>query len=196
MDFKTTIVIDGQPVATLADILPDAGPMQMLIIAKTPAPVSVAAGHYFQGRHGQLFWNRLKEYGLLTVPDGTQPDEVLLAHGYGLTDIAKAPREFGIEPSAAEYRAGLNRILGLIRTLQPRVTLFVYKGVLDNILKQAFGMRQKAGYGFNRDLEARFQCGVFAFPMPGTPAKATPAKLAMQELQARLMPKSLSVGGV
>ncbi len=186
MNYQTTLLIDGQPVQTLADILPEAGPMIMLIIAKTPAPVSVAAGHYFQGRQGQMFWNRLKEYGLLTVPDSVQPDEVLLAHGYGLTDIAKAPREFGIEPSAAEYRAGLDRILGLVATLRPRVTLFVYKGVLDNILKLAFNVQRKADYGFNPDLEPRFQCGVFAFPMPGTPATKEQARTAMLALQARL----------
>lgn len=186
MNFQITLLINGQSVQTLADILPPAGPLKMLIIAKTPAPVSVAAGHYFQGRQGQLFWNRLKAYGLLSVPDGQQPDEVLLAHGYGLTDIAKAPREFGVEPSAAEYRAGLDRILGLVATLRPRVTLFVYKGVLDNILKLAFDIRRKAEYGFNPDLEPRFQCGVFVFPMPGTPCTTEQAQAAMLALQARL----------
>lgn len=186
MNYQKTLLINGQPVLTLADILPEAGPLKMLIIAKTPAPVSVAAGHYFQGRQGQMFWQRLQDYGLLTVPPGQQPDEVLLAHGYGLTDIAKAPRPFGVEPSAVEYRAGLDRILTLIATLQPRVTLFVYKGVLDNILKLAFGVQRKAGYGFNLDLEPRFKCGVFVFPMPGTPCTAEQAKAAMLALQARL----------
>ena len=31
------------------------------------APVSVEAGHYFQGRMGKGFWNRLDEVGLLRM---------------------------------------------------------------------------------------------------------------------------------
>jgi mismatch-specific thymine-DNA glycosylase len=186
MNYRTTLVIDGQTVTTLADILPPVGPMKLLIIAKTPAPVSVAAGHYFQGKHGQQLWRFLQTYGLLTVPDGKHADEMLLAHGYGITDIAKAPRPFGVEPSRAEYQAGLERVLGHIATLQPRVVLFVYKRVLDNMLKLAFGLRQKSQYGFNPALELRFQTAIFVFPMPGTPATKPEAALAMRALVERL----------
>jgi mismatch-specific thymine-DNA glycosylase len=186
MNYQTTSIVDGHRVQTLADILPATGPMKMLIIAKTPAPVSVAAGHYFQGRQGQMFWNRLQDYGLLSVPPDTYPDEVLLDHGYGLTDVVKVPREYGMEPSDREYRAGLDRILGLMSNLQPRVTMFVYKGVLDQILKLPYGQKKKSVYGFNQALEGIFKCKVFAFPMPGTPCTAEQARRAMLDLQATL----------
>jgi hypothetical protein len=63
-----TIRVGDDDVATLADILPAEGPMKMLMIAKTPAFVSVDAGHYFQGRQGRMFWNRLIDYRLLDLP--------------------------------------------------------------------------------------------------------------------------------
>jgi len=59
VNYQTTIEIDGGPVKTLLDIVPQRGPLRMLIIAKTPAPVSVEAGHYFQGAQGRMFWNSL-----------------------------------------------------------------------------------------------------------------------------------------
>lgn len=52
-EFKTTIIIDEKSHNTLADILPDEGHLKILFIAKTPAPVSVNIGHYFQGRQGR-----------------------------------------------------------------------------------------------------------------------------------------------
>jgi len=154
----------------------------MLIIAKTPAHASVEAGHYFQGRQGRMFWNRLREFDVLAVPPATHEDDVLLAHGYGLTDIVKAPRDYGNEPSDDEYRAGLDRILALISQLEPRVLMFVYKRVLDQILRLSFSRRQKSSYGFNPDLDELFGSRVFAFPMPGTPCTSAQAIIAMNEL--------------
>jgi uracil-DNA glycosylase len=187
MNFRTTITVDGREVQTLADILPASGPMKMLIIGKTPAPVSVEAGHYFQGRQGKMFWNRLREYGLLRVSPGRYEDEVLLEHGYGLTDITKAPRAYGTEPSDDEYRANLTRIQNLVMELQPRVLLFVYKRVLDNILKFSYGRRDKSVYGENSLLADLFHAKVFVFPMPGTPCTKEEARRAMSDLQRALM---------
>lgn len=47
------IKIGNQLHETLLDILPEKGPIKILIVGKAPAPASVAAGHYFQGRHGK-----------------------------------------------------------------------------------------------------------------------------------------------
>ena len=54
---RTTIVIDGVPTETLADLPPLRG--KLLFVGLNPSPVSVAAGHYFQGRLGRTFWKRL-----------------------------------------------------------------------------------------------------------------------------------------
>ena len=180
-DNSIVITIDGRQVRTLRDILPDKPGLHVLFVAKTPAPVSVKAGHYFQGTQGRMFWNRLKEYGLLR-PTTEFEDDSLLEHGYGLTDIVKVPRAYGNEPSDAEYRAGLARILDLVRLHRPKVVVFVYKRVLDQILRFGFGVGTKASYGFNPAVEGQFGTRVFAFPLPGTPCTAAQAVAAMKEL--------------
>lgn len=180
-DHSTTVDADGVAVRTLRDILPDTPGLKVLFVAKTPAPASVAVGHYFQGAQGKMFWNRLREYGILKSATKFE-DDSLLDHGFGITDIAKVPRAYGNEPSREEYAAGMGRILGIVRDHQPSVVVFVYKGVLDQILKCRFGVRQKAVYGFNRDVEHHFGAQVFAFPLPGTPCTSAQAAVAMRNL--------------
>ena len=166
-NYRVTISVNDQTIETLVDILPETPGLKMLIVAKTPTPVSVKAGHYFQGTQGQLMWRQLTAYGILHVPKGDYEDDHLLEHGYGITDIVKVPRNFGSEPSAEEYREGCPRILKSIAEHKPHVLLFVYKGVLDKILKRGFGRKQKSQYGFNPNLEQLFNCRVFALPLPG-----------------------------
>jgi len=110
MSHKIKISVDGKSHDTLADILPDEGQLEILFIAKTPATVSVNAGHYFQGRQGRIFWNKLADHNILKVPYGKFEDDYLLTNNYGLTDIVKVPRDYGNEPSDEEYRNGLHRI--------------------------------------------------------------------------------------
>lgn len=186
MSFRSEIMIAGRTYATLQDVLPESGPVRMLIIGKAPAPVSVEAGHYFQGKQGRLFWSRLREYGLLRVPPGRYEDEVLLYHGYGVTDIVKRPYPFGLEPSDQEYREGVARARGLVCRLAPQVALFVYKKPLDRWLSIDAGWRVRSAYGFNPKHAAGFGCKVFVFPMPGTPCPASTAYRAMQELTDEL----------
>ena len=69
-NYKVKIKVYNKEHDTLADILPYNGNLDILFIAKTPATVSVEAGHYFQGRQGTMFWNRLSEYNILKVPYG------------------------------------------------------------------------------------------------------------------------------
>lgn len=176
-----TIVVDGQQVRTLRDILPEKPGLSVLFVAKTPAPVSVNAGHYFQGKQGSAFWNRLRDYGLLK-PTTAFEDDSLLAHRFGLTDIVKVPRGYGNEPSDDEYRAGVDRILELVGVHRPRVVVFVYKRVLDQILRLKFRIKTKSSYGFNPSLAPHFGTEVFAFPLPGTPCKREDAAAAMREL--------------
>lgn len=70
MNYRTIVEVGRRRVETLVGRMSASGAVKMLIIAKTPAPVSVEAGHYFQGRQGKMFWGKLREYRLLTVPHG------------------------------------------------------------------------------------------------------------------------------
>ena len=56
----------GTRVLTLADVLPQQ-PAAM-IVGLNPAPASVEAGHYYQGRSGQRQLLRLANAGLFAVP--------------------------------------------------------------------------------------------------------------------------------
>ena len=179
---QTVININGEEHITLKDILPNKPGLKILFVAKTPAPISVSAGHYFQGTQGSMFWNKLKEFKIINVPYGEFEDEYLLENQYGITDIVKKPRGYGNEPSDEEYRAGLSNILNLIKLHKPKVIVFVYKKVLDQILKFGFKIYQKSKYGFNIELEKHFDSKVFVFPMPGTPCRREDAHDAMQKL--------------
>lgn len=183
MSHKIRITVDGKSHDTLADILPDKGQLKLLFIAKTPAMISVNAGHYFQGRQGRMFWNKLADYNILKVPHGKFEDDYLLTNDYGLTDIVKVPRDYGTEPSAEEYRNGLQRIMSLIEKHKPKVIVFVYKRVLDNITRLNFGLQSKAIYGFNSQLEKLFASKVFVFPMPGTPCTTVESVSSMTKLE-------------
>jgi len=183
MNHRIKITVDGKSHDTLADILPDEGQLKILFIAKTPATVSVNAGHYFQGRQGRMFWNKLADYNILKVPYGQFEDDYLLTNNYGLTDIVKVPRDYGDEPSDEEYRKGLQRILNLIEKHKPKVIVFVYKRVLDNITRLNFGQKTKSNYGFNPQLDKMFGSKVFVFPMPGTPCTTAESISSMTELE-------------
>jgi TDG/mug DNA glycosylase family protein len=179
---QITIFVEGQEILTLQDILPATLGIRVLFVGKTPAPCSVEAGHYFQGKQGATFWSILKKRGLL-APTTEFEDDSLLGHGYGLTDIVKVPHAFGVEPSDQEYMDGSSRILKLIRIHRPKVLVFVYKKVLDKIIRLQFTIERKSIYGFNQSLETHFGARVFAFPLPGVGGySAAEATSVIQEL--------------
>jgi uracil-DNA glycosylase len=180
---QTIIVLNDKEHLTLKDILPFEPGLDMLFIAKTPTPISVNVGHYFQGRQGRMFWNKLKDYSILSVPFGEFEDDNLLENCYGITDIVKVPRGYGNEPTEQEYQAGLKRIIDLIHEHSPKVIVFVYKKVLDQILKLGFNNYTKSKYGFNPSMDKYFDSRVFVFPMPGTPCSRGEAHEAMSELK-------------
>lgn len=184
--YRTDLLIDGALVSTLADILPARGTLRMLIIGKTPSPMSVDAGHYFQGRMGKGLWKRLDDAGLLHAVPGSFADEAVLGQGFGLTDLCKVPRQFGDEPTEAEYVEGWERVNALATRLRPRILTFVYKGALDKVLQYSFGWDHKSCYGFNDDLMRTFGRRVFAFPLPGVACTAREAQRHMIDLQTAL----------
>jgi uracil-DNA glycosylase len=186
VDHRIDIEVDGRAVTTLADIVPAHGPLRVLFVGKSPAPVSVEAGHYLQGRMGKGFWKRLDEVGLLHAAGGEFHDDLLLDSGFGMTDVCKLPRPTGEEPSQAEYTEGWERVNGLISRTRPRILTFVYKSALDKVLEYSFGWEHKSGYGFNDDLMRTFGRRVFAFPMPGVACTQREAQRHLADLAGAL----------
>jgi len=79
----------GEEVETLEHVL--CPQLRAVCVTINPSPVSVAAGHCYQGRAGQRFLERLRSVGLLHErPDNCEDDQAF-AHGIGFTDIIKRP---------------------------------------------------------------------------------------------------------
>lgn len=83
------VLPDGQ--LTLADLWPD-GETKIVIAGLNPAPPSVAAGHYYQGRNGKQMLNRVASaiFNPKMMQSGPL-DDALVAKGIGFTDLVKAP---------------------------------------------------------------------------------------------------------
>jgi TDG/mug DNA glycosylase family protein len=122
---RTTVVIDGQPTKTLADLPPRRN--GLLFVGLNPSPVSVEAGHYHQGRLGRAFWGRLTLARIL--PIGTLPeaaDDALVAAGHGITDLLKRPTARD-EATDADLTAGVGPLWQKTAIWRPAAVVFIYK---------------------------------------------------------------------
>lgn len=151
----------GVEISTLKDIIPD--PLTVLFVGLNPSPVSVAAGHYHQGRLGKRFWALLEAFGILPQPPaGVYHDDLLEERGFGITDLAKLPTGRATGLTQDDIELGKEVLLEKILGLRPRIVCSVYKSVLQTLLGHklpSFGlMRETIG-------ESR----LFALPFPYRP---------------------------
>jgi G:T/U-mismatch repair DNA glycosylase len=122
---RTTLVVDGGSVETLADLPPLRD--RLLFVGINPSPVSVAAGHYFQGRLGRAFWERLIVAQILPKDTPIETaDDMLLAAGHGVTDLHKVPSPRDTATDAV-LRAGVGPLWQKIAIWRPAAIVFVYK---------------------------------------------------------------------
>jgi len=122
---RVTIDVDGVPTETLADLPPLRD--RLLFVGLNPSPVSVEAGHYFQGRLGRALWARLIRAEIL--PASTEiatADDALVAAGHGVTDLHKRPSPRD-DASDAELRAGVGPLWHKVSVWRPAAVVFVYK---------------------------------------------------------------------
>jgi TDG/mug DNA glycosylase family protein len=122
---RITIVADGRPIETLADLPPLRN--RLLFVGLNPSPVSVDAGHYHQGRLGRTFWRRLMTATIL--PSATQietADDALATAGHGITDLLKLPTARDVATDA-ELTAGVGTLWQKIAIWRPGAVVFVYK---------------------------------------------------------------------
>jgi double-stranded uracil-DNA glycosylase len=117
--------LGGAPVETLPDIPPKPG--GVLLVGINPAPISVAAGHYYQGRIGRRLWRRLEGIGLLRDPRPGAEDEAFAAQGHGLTDLVKRPTPSSDVLSDEELRDGAEALREKIREWKPRLVLCAFR---------------------------------------------------------------------
>ena len=155
---RTTMVIDGARVDTLADLPPLRN--KLLFVGLNPSPVSVEAGHYHQGRLGRTFWRRLMTARIL--PKDTEvetADDALMAVGHGITDLLKRPSPRDTA-SDDELRAGVGTLWQKIAIWRPAATVFIYKRAATI----AAGRSLAASWG---QLERVALAGRPCFLMPG-----------------------------
>lgn len=110
---------------TLPDIPPQPG--GVLVVGINPAPISVAAGHYYQGPLGRRLWRRLERVGLLADPLPGAEDEAFAAAGHGLTDLVKRPTASSSELTDSELHGGVEALRAKVREWQPGLILFAFK---------------------------------------------------------------------
>jgi TDG/mug DNA glycosylase family protein len=122
---RTTIVVDGNTIETLADLPPLRN--KLLFVGLNPSPVSVKAGHYHQGRLGQTFWRRLMTTEILPkATDVETADDALMAAGHGITDLLKVPSPRDTASDEA-LRAGVGTLWQKIAIWRPAAVVFIYK---------------------------------------------------------------------
>jgi double-stranded uracil-DNA glycosylase len=129
-DYLVTDTWLGEKCDTLADILQPG--LTCVFVGLNPSVVSVEKGHYLQGTLGRQFWALLHAYQILPRPEnGTFPDETLLDHGFGITDLVKRPTPRANELTREEVAAGASILRHKIETHQPKFVCSVYKSTLE-----------------------------------------------------------------
>lgn len=147
----------GEPVLTLADLLPD-NP-RAVIVGVNPAPASVAVGHYYQGPLGIRIIRRLRDVGLLADDDGFA-DDAALQRGVGFTDIVKRPTRQATDLSARDYEHGRRLLAERLRNVAAPLVIFSFKTAAER-----FYDRRIEGAGFRVGLRVG-DADVFILPGP------------------------------
>lgn len=115
----------GSRVETLADLIPTHP--RMLCVGINPAPISVAAGHYYQGQLGQRFYARLRKAGILPDDILGYEDDIAYEVGIGFTDVVKRPTRSATEVSAEELRYGATILTKKLEEVGAPLVVFAFK---------------------------------------------------------------------
>jgi TDG/mug DNA glycosylase family protein len=159
-------LIDARRDRTLPDFVGSG--MRMLVCGLNPSLVAADAGFGYAGATNR-FWSVAVAAGIVSHP--RQPLVSLAEDRIGMTDLVKRATPNADSLTAAEYRAGAERIARLVEWLRPGVVLFVglagWRAAID---RRAEPGPQRLPFG-----------GVPAYVMPSTSgrnARTTPAELA------------------
>lgn len=187
-------IIDG--VKTLKDILPPDGmPVYALFVGKFPIRESVEAGHYYQGKMGQEFWNMLKQYGIIEDKVGyilhqEYEDDDFPRYGFGLTDVVKRPGVSGQKRNPDYVAKGYDRLKRLIKERDVKIVVFLYKEVLKEILcvKDFWVEGDTIERGFDKSNYKMFfnKAEVFVFPGMGRQRNKSEEQCFMRQLKDRI----------
>ncbi len=155
------IRIDGQAILTLSELLRPG--LRAIFIGINPSPVSVEAGHYFQGRLGKRFWQRLRRYQIIPdLPHETEDDHAF-AQGFGFVDISRRPTARAHQLPPADKARGARELASRLAMLPDRpLIIFVYRQAHD----LTAGRLSDLGFG------------TFAMPGPYAPIDQVAARMS------------------
>ena len=158
----------GEKVETLEDLLRPH--LDAVCVGINPSLVSVAAGHYYQGRASQRFFERLRGVGLIPERGDGYEDDQAFASGTGFTDIIKRPSASANELRAEEYAYGRERPVAKLGEMRPGLVIFTFKKTAE-VVSGKF-----AGNGFAPGLHIG-RSDVFVMPGPYERARTVGATL-------------------
>ena len=124
-DHRRTQTWLGERIETLEDLLRPS--LRAVVIGINPSCVSVAAGHYYQGRLGQLLFRRLTAVGLFEGAPRGKEDDVLFAQGVGFTDVVKRPSPRANALSSRDLTHGRGELERKLAALDVPLLIFTYK---------------------------------------------------------------------
>jgi TDG/mug DNA glycosylase family protein len=157
-----SIRVQARRLRTLPDMV-GAG-MRLLVCGLNPSLYAADAGVGY-ARSGNRFWPAAREAGI--VERDRDPVDALVRHGMGMTDLVKRATTGASDLTAAEYRAGAQRVERLVRWLCPDAVCFVglagWRAAVD---PHAVAGEQAAGFG-----------GIPAYVMPSTSGANAHARL-------------------
>jgi TDG/mug DNA glycosylase family protein len=130
----------GSPVETLADLVP--AQTRLACVGINPAPISVAAGHYYRGPLGRRLFDRLRQVGLLPEQVDGWDDDDACERGVGFTDIVKRPTRSSSEVTRAELQYGAEILAGKLATWEAPLAVFAFK----NVAMHLFGRFEGNGF--------------------------------------------------
>jgi double-stranded uracil-DNA glycosylase len=173
---RVTLEWMGEEVVTLADLLRPG--LRAVVVGINPSLVSVAAGHYYQGRFGKRFFARLATAGLLPAGGGFEDDRAFAA-GIGFTDVVKRPtaRATGLRRGEVDYGRAL--LAEKLASLEVAKVLFTYKRAARALLGPF------AGHG---PLPGRPLSGAEVFVMPGPLERVDRVELTLDRLREWWLP--------
>jgi TDG/mug DNA glycosylase family protein len=165
----------GEQVETLADLLRPG--LRAVCVGINPSPVSVAAGHYYQGPIGRRFWQRLQRVDVIEASDTGREDDAAFLAGVGFTDIVKRPTARANAISAAEFEHGRELLAEKLRRHRPALLIFTFKKTATTLLGPF------KGHGHRPELEF---AGGQVFVMPGPYERADRVAAALEQLRGLL----------
>lgn len=162
----------GEEVLTIAEVWPEQP--RAMIVGLNPAPASVEAGHYYQGRSGQRQLHRLVSAGLVAPPNGTFFEESALAAGVGFTDIVRRPTTAENGVSKAEIRHGSTLLAESLAAHDVQLVICVFRHPVQALLGSS---------GTPGLQNQRTSWGAQVFRMPGPFQESRSAAEVMTQLR-------------